>query len=308
MNKSRKILIIKTGFSEFLDRGISTTVSLGDVLICTSILHLYKKDNVTWVTSHNAHRLLAHNSYINKLLIFGPDTFRQISGRTYDIVINLEKDIGLCAFVSQVKARKRYGFYFSPRKKDIDTYKRSTQFLLSGQENQKEINKSGYEILYESVGSRWRGETAILNRPVKRKAKYDIGFNYAVGSKWPTKAWPKRHWKSLEKILKKNYSVSWQQGHKNIGKYIDWIESCRLIVTSDSLAQVLAQALGRKVISLYGPTDHRRMEGIKDITVIRSNLKCPHMPCFLPMCKYHKFCMDYIAPPKVAAACERLLK
>ena len=265
-------------------------------------------DHVTWVTSWNAHRLLDHNPYIDRLLIFGPDTFRQIAGKTYDLLINLEKDIGICAFVSQVKARKRYGFYFSPKKRDIDTYTRSAQFLLSGQENQQEINKSGYEILYESVGNRWRGETAILSRAVKKAPKFEVGFNYAVGSKWPTKAWPKEHWQSLEKLLNKNYAVSWQQGHKNINKYIEWIESCRLIVTSDSLAQVLAQALGRKVIALYGPTDPRRMEGIKDITVIRSSLKCPHLPCFLPVCKYHKFCMDYISPEKVAATCERLLK
>ena len=58
MKTSRKVLIIKTGFSEFLDRGISTTVSLGDVLICTSLLHLYKQDEVTWVTDWMARRLL----------------------------------------------------------------------------------------------------------------------------------------------------------------------------------------------------------------------------------------------------------
>jgi hypothetical protein len=50
----RRVLIIKTGFSEFLDLGISTTVSLGDVLICTSILDIFKNDEVTWLTDRQA--------------------------------------------------------------------------------------------------------------------------------------------------------------------------------------------------------------------------------------------------------------
>lgn len=307
MKKAKKILIIKTGFSEFLDRGISTTVSLGDVLVCTSILHAYKNDHVTWVTSWRARRLLDNNPYIDKLLIFNPSTFKEIGRKSYDILINLEKDIGICAYVSQIKAVKRYGFYFNPKKKDIDTFRSSTQFLLYGQENQREINKTGFEILYETIGHKYKGQEAILIRKVSKKPKYDIGFNYSVGTKWPTKAWPLYHWRKLEKILSKKYSISWQQGHKDLNKYMDWLEQCRVIVTSDSLAQILAQSLGRKVISLYGPTDYRRMNGVSNLKIMKSELRCPKLPCYLPICKYHRFCMDYIKPEKVAKECERVL-
>src|SRR5882672_3636303 len=103
MNKPRKILIVKTGFSEFLDRGISTTVSLGDVLICTSILHLYKNDDVIWVTDWQARRLLEKNPYIQKLLIFGTDTLESIVKKKFDILINLEKDIGICTLLNRVQ-------------------------------------------------------------------------------------------------------------------------------------------------------------------------------------------------------------
>ena len=82
MKTCRKILIIKTGFSEFLDRGISTTVSLGDVLICTSLLHLYKRDEVTWVTDWQARQLLANNPYIHHLLIYGSKTLENLRLRT----------------------------------------------------------------------------------------------------------------------------------------------------------------------------------------------------------------------------------
>jgi ADP-heptose:LPS heptosyltransferase len=80
-----------------------------------------------------------------------------------------------------------------------------------------------------------------------------------------------------------------------------------MIVTSDSLGQAVAQALGKKVVTLYGPTNYLRMRGIPNVTVLPSSLKCPHLPCFLPVCKFNKFCMDYISPEKVAQICKGLL-
>ena len=111
MKKRKRVLIIKTGFSEFLDRGVSTTVSLGDVLFCTLLLHLYEGEHVTWVTSASAKSLLKNNPYINRLLVFGTSTFKSILHHKYDVFINLEKDIGICAFLKDVQAKKKYGFY-----------------------------------------------------------------------------------------------------------------------------------------------------------------------------------------------------
>src|SRR3989344_7557912 len=100
MMLKRKILIIKTGFSEFLDRGISTTVSLGDILFCTSLLYRYKNDRVTWLTSYKGSPLLKDNPYIDELLTFGPSSLQKVTKSSYDILINLEKDIGICASLS----------------------------------------------------------------------------------------------------------------------------------------------------------------------------------------------------------------
>lgn len=307
MKSPRKILIIKTGFSEFLDRGISTTISLGDVLLCTALLHLYRDDEVTWVTSWAARQMLENNPYIKELLIFGPSAFKKITAQPFDILVNLEKDIGICTYLSQVRTRRRYGFYFSGKIHDIATHKRSTQYLLAGQENHKDIHKTALALLYEAVGEKWHGQGLILERRHRQKEKYDIGFNYSVGSKWPTKAWPWERWRALGDLLEDQFSISWQKGQKDILKYIDWIDSCRLIVTSDSLGQAIGQALGKKVITLYGPTNYRRMQGVENIHVVASPLRCPHMPCFLPICKNDQFCMDHIAPEKIALLCQRLL-
>ena len=305
--RNRKILVIKTGFSELLDRGISITVSLGDVLMCTALLHFYKGDEVTWVTSWEARQLLSGNPYIKDVLFFGPKALNAIAQRRYDILINLEKDIGICAYLNRVKARKKYGFYFDDRAHAIATHRRTDQYLLAGQENQRHIKKSFLEILAETIDEKWDGQGPVLSAAAPGEEKFDIGFNYAVGTKWPTKAWPEKHWKALEHLLGKKYRVSWQKGHRDLRRYTEWIGQCRLLVTSDSLGQAISQALGKKVVSLYGPTHHGRMQGIQNVTVVASPLDCPFRPCYLPYCKNSRFCMESISPAGVAILCERLL-
>ena len=53
-----KVLIIKLGYSETMDREISITSSLGDVLRTTVILNYLKSDEVTWVVDEKAFPLL----------------------------------------------------------------------------------------------------------------------------------------------------------------------------------------------------------------------------------------------------------
>ncbi len=303
----RNVLIVKTGFSEFLDRGISTTVSLGDVLICTSLLHLYKNDHVTWLTDWQAKELLEGNPYISKLLIFDTAALDYIGRQKFDILINLEKDIGICTFLNRAIAAEKYGFYFDDTAHGIMTRKRSTEYLLSGQENHKDIHKNALELLYETVDQKWQGQGLLLALKDHQEVRYDIGFNHAVGSKWPTKAWPMTHWKNLESLLTNKYTISWQQGHTDLNKYMQWINSCRIIVTSDSLGQAIGQALGKKVITLYGPTNYLRMQHVPNVEVVPSTLNCPHMPCYMPVCVFDKFCMDYILPSQVAVMCGEYL-
>lgn len=299
-HKRRRILIIKTGFSEFLDLGISTTVSLGDVLICTALLHLYKNDEVIWLTDIKAKVLLKDNPYIHEILIFDAHVRERVMGLEIDVVINLEKDLGLSILANEIKAKTKYGFYYDNKQHTINTRNRYTQFLLAGQENQRAIHKNAFELLYETVGEKWQGQGAILGIKPKRFPRYDLGFNYEVGRKWPTKAWPLSHWNDLEKLLIRKYSITWQQGHKNLKKYIDWINDCRTLITCDSLGQAIGQALGKKVLTLYGPTNPNRMQRVKGVDLIVSSLSCGHMPCFMPVCQNNKFCMDYISPERVA--------
>ena len=89
VNTYRKILIIKTGSSELLDStSQSKQISLGEVFRTTCILHLYKNDSVSWLTSREAIPLLKNNPHISKLYI--TDEIDRLE-KYYDLIINLEK-------------------------------------------------------------------------------------------------------------------------------------------------------------------------------------------------------------------------
>ena len=157
------------------------------------------------------------------------------------------------------------------------------------------------------VGAKWQGEGCILGYKPKSKVIYDIGFNYDVGKKWPNKAWPKDFWKELERLIGSKYTISWQQGLKDIEEYFEWINSCKVFVTNDSLGLHIANTLNKKIIVLFGPTLASEIYIPNGITILpQTNYNC--IPCLSPKCIQSKSCMDYIKPKVVYDTIESVIK
>ena len=256
-----KVLIIKLGYSETLDKEISTTTSLGDVLRTTVILNYFKNDNVSWLVDKKAEPLLKNNPCINRILIYNLETVLQLQHERFDTVINLEKVPGICALADSINAWRRFGFRFDEYKGMAQSYDGAERVLsLSlSLDKKRESKKYWQDALVEMIGEKWRGEDYILGYKPKSRAIYDIGFNWATGQKWKNKAWPKGYWQDLEKFLKGRYSTTWQEGLDNLYEYINWINSCRLVITNDSLGMHLALALKKKVIVLFGPSSSKEV-------------------------------------------------
>ncbi|WP_415238880.1 glycosyltransferase family 9 protein [Seleniivibrio woodruffii] len=257
-----KILIIKLGFSETLDPEIGKVSSLGDVLRTTPILYALKEkyldSNITWLTDESAAPLLHYNPYIDRLLIWDSFIGFQLMSERYDIVINLEKIGGLCALSNHINAWKKYGFRFDETTGSYDVYEGAEYALdLCLKHNIKKNNiRIWQEILVEMVGVEWAQQPYILGYKPKTKECFDVGFNYKVGTKFPEKAWSEESWKTLESMLtNENRTFSYQQGLSNLYEYIDWINSCKTLITCDSLGLHIALALNKTVIGLFGPTN-----------------------------------------------------
>lgn len=305
-----KVLIIKLGYSETLDKEIGTTTSLGDVLRTTVILNFFKNDDVTWLVDEKAYPLLENNSRIKRVLIFNLESVLQLQRERFDTVINLEKGPGICAFSESINAWRRFGFRFDAEQGVAQAYDGAENVLSLCLDLEKKKGNLVYwqEALASMVGKKWHLEGEyILGYQPKSSEKYDIGFNWAVGGKWPNKLWPKKNWKELEKFLGKEYSVSWQKGLKDLYEYMDWIDSCRLIVTNDSLGMHLAIALKKKVIVFFGPTSSKEVylyaRGVKILP------KTPYacVPCLASTCFQKKACMEFITPKEVKDEIEKLL-
>jgi heptosyltransferase II len=314
--EKKKVLIIKTGYCEFLDKGSnSRKVSLGDILRTTVILHPYKESHVTWVTDAHAFPLLEGNSFIDRLLIYDFTTSFQLESEEFDTVINLEKVPGICALSDKIKARKsRYGFTFNTQTGDAEALETATEILAFGSDPilKRENKKNIQELLFEMVGKKWAGEEYILGYTPKGNEEFDIAFNVYVGEKWPTKSWSTENWDSLEdKLTNKGFKITRQDKQdeivlKNLYSYTDWINSAKIIVTNDSLGLHLGLALNKKVLGLFGPTPHNEIYFYKRGKAITPKTDCNLIPCFNSKCDIYKnSCIDLISPEQVI---EEILK
>lgn len=301
-----KILIIKLGYSETLDPEIGKVVSLGDVVRCTVILESlkekYEDSNITWLVAPEAFPLLADNPYIDRILVWDEFVPFVLMREQFDMVVNLEKIHGICALADMIQAWEKVGFRFDSRSGEYSAYERSvgaTKYIQSKASGEKS-HDIWQRVLVEMVGCEWKGQEYSLGYKPKPKQFYDVGFNYYVGSKWPTKAMVKERWEELAKKLElQNISYSWQQGMSNLYEYMDWIVGCKVLVTNDSLGVHLALAMRKSVVVLFGSTSGEEIyyygRGASIYPKFGNMLneyQC--VPCYNPTCKKEKHCMDFI--------------
>ena len=304
-----KVLIIKLGYSETLDNEVSNSSSLGDVLRTTVLLHLYKDAEVKWLVDEAAVPLLSGNPYVDQILPYNMTSVLQLQTEHFDTVINLEKVPGICALADSINAWRRFGFRFHAQSGKVMSYDGSHQVLTicSNIELKRQNGKYWQEALFEIVEEKWKGEKYVLGHRPHSKVVHDIGLNHKVGNKWPTKAWPMTKWNGLcDMLTSKGYSVSWQQGLTDLYEYMEWINSCRTIVTNDSLGLHIAQALGKNVVALYGPTIATEVYMYGQGKALTPDCQCEHMPCLSPKCRKKTPCMEFITVEKVMLALEEV--
>jgi heptosyltransferase II len=310
-SKSQKrTLIVKLGYSETFVSHVRTTCSLGDVLRTTSILHLFVQDNVTWLTDAAAVPLLAGNPLIDRIVAYTPETARRLESEQFDTIVNLEKVPELCAMVDRMAPTQHYGFRIdnatgNPTASD-DAY--DALIVATHDEAKRTNNRSWAELLFAMLGATWRGEGYVLGYKPGNAVARDVGFNTHVGSLFPVKAWPAENWTALDGLLADRYSRSYQQCLDNLEGYIDWINSCRLIVTSDSLGLHLGLALGKKVVALFGPTPASDLDPNDNLKVLVAPADRDCLPCCRAECTYDETCMQFITPESVFAAVEELMR
>jgi len=294
-----KILIIKMGYSETLDPEIGIIPSLGDVLRTTPILFALKEkfpeSHISWLVSKHAEPLLRGNKMIDRLLVWDEFVPFQLMREKIDVLINLEKVPGIAALSDMIDAWTKYGFRFDGVTGEYHTYERGLDFIsyIHNKQNGNMIGDFWQKVLIEMLGVAWNEQPYVVGYQPKTTQSFDIGLNFQVGSKWPTKAMPQGHWQELERgLLERGHTVSWQQGLGDLYDYMDWINSCGTIISQDSLGIHLAFAFGKKVLGLFGPTDPTEIHLYKRGKYLIAGVDCPAMPCYGVSCANGLDCMS----------------
>ena len=156
---------------------------------------------------------------------------------------------------------------------------------------------SWQQSLVEGMGFPWE-EQDYPTPPVKNLETVDIGLNWNVHPDWTSKMWPEGYWNSLMKNLSRDYSVSWQRGLNDFDEYMEWMNSCRLIITVETLGLHLASALKKQIIALLGPVSSSEYSYGRITTVKPSPREC--MPCNAPVCRMEHHCMNDISVESIS--------
>ncbi len=252
---------------------------------------------------YKARPLLENNSYIKKILVYKPSTASELMKESFDSIINFEKKPNVVSLVDSIKSKHYYGFTSkcADLSKRLDIEGDKSLVEISQDINKKRSNdRCWQDILANSIDKKWNKEPYVLGYKPKSQVVYDLGFNWTTSSAWTNKSWPKKHWKELDLLLRDSYHISWQEGMDNLYDYIEWINSCKLIVTSDTLGLHLALALNKRVVALFGPTPYQEIYfyGLGSYVMPDLNYKC--IPCVNLNCDKEKMCMEYIDPRKVS--------
>jgi heptosyltransferase-2 len=310
-----KILIIKLGYSETLDAEIGKTPSLGDVLRTTPILWALKEkhadSHITWLVSEQAEPLLHGNRFIDRILVWDEFVPFQLMREKFDVLINLEKISGVAALSDIIDAWTKYGFRFEGIDGNYHAYERGLTFIDYIEEKRKTNRAKDFwqKVLIEMIGVEWKAQEYIMGYEPKTDVIYDVGLNYKVGSKWPTKSMSEDNWRIIgNKLISAGFKISWQQGLEDLYAYMDWITSNRLIITQDSLGLHLSFALKKKVIGLFGPTDAKEVHLYDGAKAIDSLAACEYMPCYSPKCLSGLNCMDMMNMDEVVESVKHLLE
>jgi heptosyltransferase II len=273
---------------------------IGDVLRTTPILRRFPDAAVTWVTESPAMPLLQNNPFIQNIIPLAEA--QETGGFVFDELYNFDEDLRACRLADAFSARKKKGFTgvngnYAPFDADAQY-----AFTLSKDDALKfGLNKKTYQqIIFEMAGLKWKGEDYVLGYQPKSEVQYSVGINYLVGRKFPNKAWP--HWQKLLGMLD---SACAQTEFPSLEEYVDWINSCRIIVTGDTLGMHIALALKKKVVILMGSTSWNEIEVYNRGVILRPSLDC--MPCYKKVrCHQSPFCMDLITPERVYSEIQKI--
>lgn len=331
-----KILVVQLG-------------GLAIVVYATALLPALKRAHpnsyVVWLTEPTAVPLLQHHPFLDEVL---PYTFRnalRLQEEEYDLVINLDKDLSVCALVRRMRAKEKRGFlldrfgHLAPANEEaLYLFRLGLDDELKLRLNRKtfpemicELARLPYEhdpplvvvpSQEQSWAARWYAGQG-LTPPI-------VGFNPGgCGTgKLLKRRWPVEKYITLAHRLERRGIAVVVFGDRgdadrmqaicaathahNAGpdnsllQFAALLQRCDVVVSGETLGSHLATALGVPAVVLFGPTCPQEVDLFGLGRKIQSRIPCS--PCWKRDCTLNPDCMDMIEVEEVEEAVLEVLE
>jgi heptosyltransferase-2 len=252
----QRVLIIKTGYCETFRPDLTyAAVSFGDVLRTTPILHLFRDQEVHWLTDIKAVPLLYGLKEISKIHLVNTLDVLGLETYQWDRIVNLESSRGACQLAKKL---------MQPHSKFVGYYYDREEIHISSPYS----GNSWSEKLFSLFGEKWNDQPLLLPHRLIKKEKGLIFLNKGVGPKLPEKRWDR--WASLRDKIEAIGLETESQKSIAIEDFVDEISRSEFMISTDSLGLHIAIALGIPVLGLFGPSLADEVSGLKHYLQVTS--------------------------------------
>ncbi len=318
----KEVLIIKLG-------------AIGDVIRTTPLVRkfreIYPGVRITWLTLTPS--ILPQNA-IDEILPYTFSSVLMLQNKSFDILVNLDKDKDACSLASSVEAKEKFGFVLKNGRPSPVNALAEQKFLTGLFDDISKANRKSYVAeIFEIMGWEFNGEEYLFDNHEDKGFNWDlpesvqlIGLNTGCGDRWTTRLWPDEYWEQLIQNLRNNglfpVLLGGEQehsknkmlaektgaiylGHYSLPEFIHLMNQMSLIVTQVTMAMHIAVALRKKMVlmnNIFNPFEFE-LYG-------RGEIVSPDAECacyFSGKCHKGMSCMHDLPPSKVLTSIKNQL-
>jgi glycosyl transferase family 9 (putative heptosyltransferase) len=228
----------------------------GDVVRTTPLLRCLEGE-VTWITARNNIALL--NGLMDDLRSLCWEDREKIQGEEYDLVINLEDESELAAFVKSIRCKQIFGAYMNGSETLSYTEDSRAWFdmsLISAYGKQKadglkfQNRRTYQELIFEGLGFHFSGEKYVLPESHYTDLSGDVGISPVAGAVWPMKNWA--FYDELKRELEaQGLAVNILPKRPSLPEHLNDVRNHRCLVGGDSLPMHFALGTNTRCVSLF---------------------------------------------------------
>ena len=228
----------------------------GDVVRTTPLLRCLEGE-ITWITARNNIVLL--NQLPANLRSVCWEDRETIRGEDYELVINLEDEAELAAFVKGVRYKQLFGAYMN--ESNTLSYTEDSRgwfdMSLSSRYGKKRAdalkfqNRQTYqELIFQGLGLYFAGEEYVLPEPLYTDLSGDVAIAPVAGAVWPMKNWAFYDELKME-LEAKGLTVNVLPKRSSLLEHLNDVRNHRCLVGGDSLPMHFALGTNTRCVSLF---------------------------------------------------------